>query len=67
MRGNGKIASGALAVFLGSRLAGLICLTVLGMSKAAAESAFLLPALCILLAAMTISIVVMLFALPRKR
>lgn len=73
MRGNGKIASISLGVFIASGVLGVVALMVWGFGSsgkagtAEAEVSFLLPALCIILGAMAVSMVVMLLALPRRR
>lgn len=73
MRGNGKIASISLGVFIASGILGLACLMTWGFKTsgqagpAETEVSFLLPALCVILGAMVISMVVMLLALPRRR
>lgn len=73
MRGNGKIASISLGVFMASGVLGLVALMTWGFKSsgeagtAEAEVSFLLPALCIIAGAMVISMVVMLLALPRRK
>lgn len=73
LRGNGKIASISLGVFIASGILGLAALMTWGFKasgeagRAEAEVSFLLPALCVILGAMVISMVVMLLALPRRR
>lgn len=73
LKGNGKIASISLGVFIASGILGLACLMTWGWKvsgqagTAETEASFLLPALCIIAGAMVISMVVMLLALPRRR
>lgn len=73
VRGNGKIASISLGVFMVSGVLGLVALMTWGFGAsgeagtAEAEVSFLLPALCIILGIMVISMIVMLFALPKRR